>query len=222
MAGNHMKKIIVLSVCMLWIMTGCGVKSTLSPNSQTHDPYPVSSLALGEEGAKLMENKVPIHLYFLNERDQKLALEVRHIALEDAKQSTSHLAGVIVKELIAGPKGNNHLRPTMPSGVSMIQEVKINDGVAEVSFSKEFLQGSKEDLSQLDFALYSVVNSLTELKDIHKVNFKIQGQEGVNGNALPKNKTSLERNTVLISNQSMAVDGDAKREDDISVNEILE
>ena len=74
---------------------------------------------MGEDEAKKLTDKVPIHLYFTDEDNKKLTMEIRYISVAEAKKSTASLASVIVKELITGPAKDSGLQggrfPKVPS-----------------------------------------------------------------------------------------------------------
>jgi hypothetical protein len=119
---------------------------------------------------------VPLHLYFANEDNSKLKLEVRYISVEEAKKSTSQLAGIIVNELIKGPTSTKGYKPTIPEGSKLRSAITIKDGVAVVDMSKEFKQANSVGKDEERMTIYSIVNSLTELKEIQKVKFTIAGK----------------------------------------------
>jgi germination protein M len=124
---------------------------------------------------------MPFNLYFANAESTKLKLEVRYIPLSDVKKTAkgkseaANLAGIIVKELIKGPGENSGLKTTIPKGTTL-RTVSIKNSVATVDLSKEFVDKHPGGEMAARLTLYSVVNSLTELKEIEKVKFTIQGK----------------------------------------------
>lgn len=77
--------------------------------------------------------------------------------------------------LIKGPAKNSSLLPTIPSNTKILS-LKIKDKTAYVDFSKELLSyggGATYEISIVS----SVVLTLTELKDIEKVQFLIEGEK---------------------------------------------
>lgn len=175
-----MRRIItIVTVCALILLafSGCGFLEKLGLQKAAEDELrPVSSIIIGEEAAKELTDKVPIHLYFANEDNTKLKLEVRYIPIADAKQSTSHLASVIIDELIKGPSEGSGGKATIPAGSKLRTPVSIASGVATVDFSKEFKSKHPGGKDAEKMTIYSVVNSLTELADIQKVKFTIAGK----------------------------------------------
>lgn len=55
--------------------------------------------------------------------------------------------------------------------------VETKDSVCFVNFSKEFLNKRADGESEEIITVYAIVNSLTELDDITKVQFLIEGQK---------------------------------------------
>lgn len=169
--------IVTVGALMLLSFSGCGLLEKLGLQKAAEDELrPVSSIVLSEEEAKELTDKVPIHLYFANEDNTKLKLEVRYIPIAEAKQSTSHLASVIMDELIKGPGEGSGGKGTIPDGTKLRTPVSIAAGIATVDLSKEFKTKHPGGKDAEKMTIYSVVNSLTELADIQKVKFTIAGK----------------------------------------------
>jgi len=175
-----MRKIVsIVTVCFMIIavFSGCTILQKLGLQSDNNDElHPVSSIVMSEEEAKKLTDKVPIHLYFANQENTKLKLEIRYIPVSDAKKSVNSLATTIVKELIKGPSAQSGLKPTIPTGTVLRSPVSIKSGIATVDFTKEFVTNHPGGKVAEQLTIYSVVNSLTELKEIQKVKFTINGK----------------------------------------------
>lgn len=171
------KSISILTVCIFIFvaLSGCSVLQMLGLQGSNDELRPVSSVVMNEDEADKLTDKVPVHLYFANEDNSKLVLEVRYIPMEDAKQSTSHLASVIIRELISGPTKEG-LKSTIPEGTALRTPVTIKSRVATVDLSKEFQSKHPGGKDAEKMTIYSIVNSLTELSDIQKVRFTIAGK----------------------------------------------
>lgn len=78
---------------------------------------------------------------------------------------------LILNQLIAGPL-NSSMQSVIPEG-TILNKVSIQDGICYVDFSEEFMK-TRERISP-EVTIYSVVNSLTELSSVHKVQFLIDG-----------------------------------------------
>lgn len=198
-----MRKILcIATVCFMIISTlsGCSILQKLGFGGNNDELHPVSSVVMGEEDAKQLSDKVPIHLYFATEDGTKLKLEVRYLSVAEAKKSTSNLATKIVEELIAGPKQVG-LKPTIPASAKLAAPVAVDvaSATATVNFTKDFVdkhQGGKEAST---LTLYSVTNSLTELKEVQKVKFLINGKTQADFKGTFQLDTTFQRNTNLIS-----------------------
>lgn len=111
--------------------------------------------------------KAEIVLYFPDVTGEDLIPEKREIFYN----TNVPLETVIVDELIAGPKDSNLYR-SLPTGTKLIS-TSVVDGVCYINLSREFMEpiaGQKETT-----AIYSIVNSLTELDEIQKVQISVEG-----------------------------------------------
>jgi len=170
------KFVLTITVCfMISILAGCNVLQKIGlQKSDSDELQPASSIVMGEEEAEKLSGKVPIRLYFANEDNTKLKLEIRYIPVSEAKKSVNNLAATIVNELINGPKSSN-LKATIPKGTKLKPPVAIKSGVATVNLSKEFVDKHPGGKEAEQLTIYSIVNSLTQIKDIQKVKFLING-----------------------------------------------
>lgn len=176
--GRVMRKLIsIVTLCMfiLLIFSGCAVLQKLGLQKADDELHPVSSIVMGEDEAKKLTDKAPIRLYFANEDNSKLLLEIKYIPVSDIKQSTNHLASIIVNGLISGPSKNTGFKSVMPEGTKL-RSLVVKDGLATVDFSKEFKSKHPGGKDAEKMTIFSIVNSLTELKDIQKVKFTIAGK----------------------------------------------
>lgn len=200
-----MRKTLSIIICCLLIVSvfvGCGILQKLGIEKDGSDELqPASSVAIGEEEAKKLSDKVPIHLYFANEDSSKLKLEVRHIPISEAKKSVNNLAGIVVNELIKGPTKKG-LKATIPEGTKLVKSsVPIKSGVATVNLSKDFVDKHPGGKEAERLTIYSIVNSLTEIKDIQEVKFLINGKVCESYKGFFKFDASFPRNVSIISNE---------------------
>lgn len=174
-----MRKLIsIVTVCFIItaMLSGCSALQKLGiGDDKDEKSQPASSVTISEEEALALSDKVPIHLYFANSDNTKLKLEVRYIPMSEASKSVNNLATIIVNELIAGPKDKN-LNPTIPEGTKLCSPVSISGTIATVDLSKEFIDKHPGGKNAEQLTIYSIVNSLTEVKEINKVQFKIEGK----------------------------------------------
>ncbi|MBN2072842.1 MAG: GerMN domain-containing protein [Actinobacteria bacterium] len=128
-----------------------------------------SSIILGS-----CSGKIPVTLYFAKQDPDNIYLvtEVRSIPEPD------NLYKAVVEELVKGP-GDDNLYPTLPSNVRVIS-VTISGETAIVDFSREIITNFKEiphSSTTETLAIYSIVNTLTEMEEIKKVRITVEGLE---------------------------------------------
>lgn len=170
----------ILLICFIIssLMSGCGVLQKLGiVKVDDEELTPASSIVMGEDDAVKLSDKIPVHIYFANEDFTKLRKEIRYVPVSEAKKSASALATLIVQELIKGPDPKGGLKATIPPEAMLRGPVTIEGGVATVDFTNEFKTkhpGGGKAVEQA--TIFSIVNSLTEMSEIQKVRFLINGK----------------------------------------------
>ncbi len=202
-----MKRIIsvfVIIVIIAAMLSGCGIlqKMGLQKDTNEDELRPVSSIVINEDEAGKLSDKTPIRLYFANEDNTKLKMEIRYIESAEAKKSTSHLASIIINELIKGPSDESSFKRTIPAEAKLRTPVSISKNVATVDMSKEFKTKHPGGKDAEKMTIYSIVNSLTELKEIENVKFTIAGKEQKDYMGNFKFDALFPRSTALISKDS--------------------
>ena len=81
----------------------------------------------------------------------------------------------ILEQIILGPE-NNNLESVVPKETK-IYDIKTDKDICYISLSDDFLNINKFDLDDQKFAVYGIVNSLTELENINKVQFLIETEK---------------------------------------------
>lgn len=119
-----------------------------------------------EEISEEQARQTIVTLFFEDKTSMQLAKEERNV---DAKELLNNPYKFIVELLIQGPKEEN-LKKIIPDGVK-INKVNINGDIVTLDCSEEILNMSGTN------AIYSIVNSLTELKEVNGVKFLINGEE---------------------------------------------
>lgn len=119
-----------------------------------------------EEISEEQARQTTVTLFFEDKTSMQLAKEERHV---DAKELLNNPYKFIVELLMQGPKEEN-LKKIIPDGVK-INKVNINGDIITLDCSEEILNMSGTN------AIYSIVNSLTELKEVNGVKFLINGEE---------------------------------------------
>jgi len=176
---KHFSTVIIFFLVAV-LFSGCdGLRKIGLGDLENEELLPVSSIAIGETEAQNFKDKAQVHLYFASEDGSKLKLEIRYIPLADAKGSTNSLATRIVDELISGPNSKSGLKATMPKDSKQVSKVSIDNtkGVATVNLSSEFVNNHPGGIDTERLTIYSIVNSLTELKEIQEVSFLVNGEK---------------------------------------------
>ena len=111
-----------------------------------------------------------VTLYFSDEAAMYLVPEARTAAVVD-----NSIEKTVITELMKGPNDKSH-HPTIPDGTKLLS-VETKDGICFVNFSQEFISKHSGGSSGEYMTVYSIVNSLTELEHIQKVQFLIEGNK---------------------------------------------
>ncbi len=109
-----------------------------------------------------------IKLYFTS--NGKLVKENRLVTTKDMI-----FEKVIVEELIKGPR-NQTLIATMPPSVRILS-IETIEKICYVNFSKEYIENVKWDELEDDIIIWSLVNSLTQLDYIQRVQILVEGEK---------------------------------------------
>jgi len=118
--------------------------------------------------------KVDVSIYFANYSDNQeyLEPEIRKVSRD------SDFYKSIIEELIKGPS-DKELYPTIPSDTK-VNSVTVKEGLAIVDFSKEIITNVEEiphSSTTETLAIYSIVDTLTNLDEITKVKITVEGKD---------------------------------------------
>lgn len=119
----------------------------------------------------LMQDESNITLYFSDAEASGLVREIRRVKVPKGES----LEKTVVSELIRGPQQEKMYR-TVPQDTK-IRSVETKDGVCFVNFSSEFISKHSGGTAAEELTVYSIVNSLTELSNVEKVQFLIEGKK---------------------------------------------
>lgn len=146
-----------------------GGKPLLDPNGQTIGFQRASDFVLQSEEFLYTPEKYDVTLYFANKDEEKLITEKRTVQVVAGRS----LPEIVINELISGPK-NEELVRTIPQGTKVI-DVTEKNGICYVGLSSDFLRSQSSSTSKDLMIVYSIVNSLTDLRTINQVKFDIDG-----------------------------------------------
>ncbi len=141
---------------------------------ETADGTPIGVLKESDvvfDADTLMTDESDITLYFSDMNAEYLVREVRRVRVPRGES----MEKVVVSELIKGPKNANGGR-TVPAETK-IRSVETKDKVCFVNLSAEFVSKNNVGSSAEQLTIYSIVNSLTELSNVDKVQFLIEGEK---------------------------------------------
>jgi Spore germination protein len=125
---------------------------------------------ISEEQAK----KTNILLWFVGKETGRLATEQRFIDMRELLQEP---ATKVLREWMLGPQ-KDILESPFPVGTKL-NSISIEDGVARVDLSKEFIENHPGTIEKEENTIYALVNTLTELTEINKIKILIDGEENL-------------------------------------------
>ena len=111
-----------------------------------------------------------LRLYFADGDGRYLAGESHSLTLEEDADADRY----VVEELLRGPN-DPALQSAIPTGTRLLS-CRTEDGVCTVDLSAEFLDGRPQTALGERLALYSLVDSLTELPQVDSVRILAEGE----------------------------------------------
>ena len=117
------------------------------------------------------ERELSVVLYFYNQDASYLEKETRRVSAS----SNETLEKYVVEELVAGPK-DSKLSATLNKDSKLVS-IQTKDGICFVNFTGDFVSQNTGSSAQETGAIYSIVNSLTELDEVNRVQFLIDGKK---------------------------------------------
>lgn len=123
-----------------------------------------------EEISEEQSRQTKVTLYFGNIETGELDTEVKIV---DANLLINNPEKELLNLLIKGPQSSN-LKRIIPEG-TVVHDIKIDKSCAIINMSNEFLN-YENDENKLK-AINSIVNTLTNLKEIDSIKFLINGEE---------------------------------------------
>ncbi len=135
---------------------------------------------------------VQVTLYYADASGKKLR-QSRHNIVFDG---TISLEELVMIQLLSGPLPEEKLANVIPEG-TYLNNVSLKDGICRVNLSSEFLNGV-EGVSP-EIIIYSIVNSLVELKGVSKVQILVDGKTIDRYREKIKLSSPLERNLDLVA-----------------------
>lgn len=176
-----MKRIISFLIMSLLIFSLAGCKPAQKNNKMIKNTFGV---------LKSASQSVHLILYFPDKNGNFLSAEGRVAEIHKSIEQT------IAEEVIKGPAAVGH-RPSVDKGIRVIS-VGGDKDILALNLSKGFLKSLSEGRKKAEEAVYSIVNSITELPGIRGVLFKVEGKTPSKTYDLDFNKP-FERNRKLLN-----------------------
>lgn len=127
--------------------------------------------ALNADGTPTAGRIMTATLYFSDSQAMYLVGEKRDVTVNDGDKPEA----AVIRELLKGPKTDD-LWDAIPEGTKLLS-VNTKNGLCTVDLSSEFVDNSPGGTASERMAIYSVVNSLTSLEGVNKVQFLINGKK---------------------------------------------
>lgn len=163
---KNRKKIIAIITLILLILIGIFIYNNISIEN-TSDEY--QDYIPQEEISEEQMRQTKVILFFANSETGELESETKIV---DANSLIKEPYKEIMNWLISGPQSSN-LKKLIPDGTA-IHDIKVEKSCAIINLSNEFLNFETEE-NKLKI-INSIVNTLTNLKEINSVKFLINGE----------------------------------------------
>lgn len=115
--------------------------------------------------------RVELKLYFANKTKDGLVAETREV-VHNINTSKEKL---VVEQLMAGPLQADNYK-VLPDDMKLIN-VSLSDNICYVNFDSRFTSGELEAAEYIP--IYAIVNSLTELQTVSKVQITVNGSANI-------------------------------------------
>lgn len=161
------KKIIAIITAILIIALAFFVYKNVSIEKNKQDEY--QDYIPQEEISEEQTRQTKVTLYFENIETGELETEIK---IMDANALINSPEKELMNLLIKGPQSTN-LKKLIPEG-TFLHDVKLEKSCVVINVSNEFLNFENEE-NKLKI-INSIVNTLTNLKEIDSVKFLINGE----------------------------------------------
>lgn len=197
MSRHTFKTLFITIVTMLIIgifMTGCNSPKTTAvkpSDTTTQTPEPTTPAPTPVTPSESTQQSVKLTLYFPNADASGLIATERTVVVKNQE-----VIKTMFTELETPPTG---LEKPLPKGTSLLGATISTDGVATIDLSTDFQKNFTGGSSGEQMTMYSIVNTLTTLPNVHSVQFLLDGKkhDGILGHL--DTSTPLKRNESLIT-----------------------
>jgi len=126
---------------------------------------------LDKNGSVSADQSQVVTVYFGSPDSNFIVGEKRKVTVG----ANSTIEKEVMEEILKGPQ-NKELYPVIPENTRIISVSTSKDGTCEINLSKEFHNNAFAGSAGGAITINSIVNSLTELKTVKKVQFLIEGK----------------------------------------------
>lgn len=176
---KQLKNLIAMSMMVIFclVIAGCAQQTNTSSSdkistSETSSSSEVTSLSSSSED-KAQPETLSIKIYFADEMGEKLIGVQRDITIDNDEDKYK----MAVQEIINGPKSSGEGIGMMPKDAKVLSVKVDKKGIATVDFSKEFKQNFSGGSTGELMLIGSIVDTLTEFKEVKAVQFTIEGKQ---------------------------------------------
>lgn len=124
-----------------------------------------------EEISEEQSRETIVSLYFSDKETGLLKPEAR---LVNVKELMKEPYKTLIELLVEGPK-NDKLKVVIPENTKLLNAT-LDKECLTLDFSSEILNYNKDDNMLKNNLVYSIVNTVTELNEVNKVKFLVDGQ----------------------------------------------
>lgn len=160
------RKLTGLCWIMIAILTSVALSACMPRASAETPEEPISPVP--------SQDTVTVDLYFADDQAMEVLPERREVEVPADPAQRPPVEELVVSELLKGPT-DTLLKRTLPAEAKLIS-VQVTDGLALVNFSKEFVSKHPGGSTGEIMTILSLVNSLTCLPNIDRVQILVEGQ----------------------------------------------
>ena len=175
------KKLLYLIIALAITLLILGILFFFNPDEANNTSNNLTEYTPAQEFSDDEIRKTIISLYFKNIETNSLIAEAKAI---DVKELYQDPYTYLINMLIAGPESEK-LESAIPEGTK-INSCTLKGNTVYVDLSKEFIDNAPASITEESIAVYSIVNTLTELNEVTGVKILINGEENkaFNDNAM--------------------------------------
>ena len=189
--------LMIISILLVGIfLTGCTstkattVKSTGDTTTKAPETASTPSASVTPSPSNSTQQSVKLTLYFPNADASGLIATERTVVVNNLE-----VIKTMFTELATPPSG---LEKPLPLGTKLLSAAVSADGIATIDLSTDFQKNFGGGSAGEQMTMYSIVNTITTLSNVHSVQFLLDGKkhDGILGNL--DTSTPLKRNEGLI------------------------